>query len=107
MAATPPPTTLDVSGVIEETCAEQYCGLSERQTHYGDANLNIAKIYLHSKRDLRKATDYLIKTCRSRRATEGSKEEARQLLWELKSKKAKRTGANTLPKGAAGRASVR
>jgi len=72
----------------------------------GDANLNIAKIYLHSKRDLRKATDYLNKTYRSRHATEGSKEEARLLLGELKSKKAKRTGANTLPKGATGRASA-
>ncbi len=61
----------------------------------GDANLNIAKIYLHRKRDLRKATDYLNRTRKSRHATEGSKEEARLLLGELKSKKAKRTGANT------------
>ena len=73
----------------------------------GDANLNIAKIYLHRKGDLRKATDYLNKACRSRHATEGSKEEARLLLGELKSKKAKPTGANTLPKGGTGRAGAR
>jgi hypothetical protein len=30
MAATQPPTTLDVSGVIEGNSAEQYGGLSER-----------------------------------------------------------------------------
>ena len=45
----------------------------------GDANLNIAKIYLH-KGDLVKTRSYLDKTRRSPWATEQSKEEARQLL---------------------------
>jgi TPR repeat protein len=57
----------------------------------GDANLNIAKIYLH-KGDLVKTRSYLDKTRRSPWATEQSKEEARLLLKELKTKKAERAG---------------
>ena len=53
----------------------------------GDANLNIAKIYLH-KGDLLKARSYLDKTRRSRWATEQSKEEAGSLLRKMKSRKA-------------------
>lgn len=49
-----------------------------------EANLNIAKIYLREKRTLKKAILYLKKTCKSRYVTEGSKEEARALLKELK-----------------------
>jgi len=45
----------------------------------GDANLNIAKIYLH-KGDVVKTRSYLAKTRRSPWATEQSKEEARTLL---------------------------
>jgi TPR repeat protein len=51
----------------------------------GDANLNIAKIYLH-KGDLVRTRSYLDKTRRSPWATEQSKEEARSLLREMKSK---------------------
>ena len=51
----------------------------------GDANLNIAKIYLH-KGDLVKTRSYLDKTRRSPWATEQSKEEARGLLMTIKSK---------------------
>ena len=54
-----------------------------------DANLNIAKIYLRTK-DQEKAIHYLNKTRKSRRVTEGSKEEARLLLKQLKSGEAKR-----------------
>lgn len=50
----------------------------------GDANLNIAKIYLHNKCDIGKAVRYLRKTIRSKWATEGSKEEAMILLTQLK-----------------------
>lgn len=53
----------------------------------GDANLNIAKVYLR-KGDLAKAARYLHRTSRSAWATEGSKEEARVLLRELRTKKA-------------------
>jgi TPR repeat protein len=53
----------------------------------GDANLNIAKIYLH-KGDLLKARSYLDKTRRSRWVTEQSKEEAGSLLRKMKSRKA-------------------
>lgn len=49
----------------------------------GDANLNIAKIYLR-KGDLAKAARYLYRTSRSDWATEGSKEEARLLLTQLR-----------------------
>lgn len=45
-----------------------------------DANLNIAKIYLDRKRDPKKALPYLRATCKSRSATQGSREEARRLL---------------------------
>lgn len=53
-----------------------------------DANLNVAKIYLRSERGMAKAAPYLRKTLRSNWATEESKEEARLLLKQLKSKKA-------------------
>jgi uncharacterized protein len=59
----------------------------------GNANLNIAKIYLH-KGDLAKAARYLRETSSSAWATEGVKEEARLLLKELKTKKVKGTGAD-------------
>jgi TPR repeat protein len=55
----------------------------------GDANLNIAKIYLRGARNSKKAIRYL-DLCTSGRATEGSKEEARLLLRQLKSGEAKR-----------------
>lgn len=55
-----------------------------------DANLNIAKIYLHHKGQLAKATRYLNATCKSAYATEGSKKEARLLLRGMKSKETKR-----------------
>ena len=72
----------------------------------GDANLNIAKIYLR-KADLAKAARYLHRTSRSDWATEGSKDEARLLLKKLKTKKAKRSGPKTRPKAAAGRVHAR
>ena len=72
-----------------------------------EANLNIAKIYLRNKRDLAKAVQYLSATCNSAQTTEGSKEEARLLLRELKNKRTKRTGPTALPKGGAGRRRAR
>jgi tetratricopeptide (TPR) repeat protein len=54
-----------------------------------DANLNIAKIYLRTKHR-EKAIHYLNKACKSRRVTEGSKEEAKRLLKDLKGPKASR-----------------
>jgi TPR repeat protein len=56
----------------------------------GDANLNIAKIYLH-KGDLVKTRSHLDKTRRSPWATEQSKEEARSLLRKMKSESRKST----------------
>jgi uncharacterized protein len=43
----------------------------------GDANLNIAKIYLHSNRDRQKAVRYLQRTINAKYATDGSIDEAR------------------------------
>jgi len=48
----------------------------------GDANLQIAKIYLHIKPDLRKAVQYLKSACKAQSITEGSRDEARRLLRE-------------------------
>jgi uncharacterized protein len=56
----------------------------------GDANLNIAKIYL-LKGDLVRTRSYLDKTRRSPWATEQSKEEARSVLRKMKSKSLKST----------------
>jgi TPR repeat protein len=56
----------------------------------GDANLNIAKIYL-LKGDLVRTRSYLDKTRRSPWATEQSKEEARSVLRKMKSKSRKST----------------
>ena len=53
-----------------------------------DANLNIAKIHLRG-RHQEKAIHYLDKACKSRRVTEGSKEEARLLLERFKATGAK------------------
>lgn len=61
------------------------------QQNDGDANLNIAKIYLH-KGDLAKTRFYLDKTRRSPWATEQSKEEAMRLLRKMTSKKADNPG---------------
>jgi len=60
------------------------------QQNDGDANLNIAKIYLH-KSDSVRTRYYLNKTRRSPWATEESKEEARSLLRKMKSKSRKST----------------
>lgn len=58
----------------------------KRAVKFGDddANLNIAKIYLRRGRDLTKAAEYLNKVRKSKRVTEGSQEEARQLLKRLR-----------------------
>lgn len=56
----------------------------------GDANLNIAKIYLR-KGDLVRGRSYLDKTRRSPWATAQSKEEARLLLKKVTTKKADRS----------------
>ncbi|MGH9746547.1 MAG: tetratricopeptide repeat protein [Candidatus Acidiferrales bacterium] len=64
----------------------------------GDANLNIAKIYLH-KGDLVKTRSYLDKTRRSPWATEQSKEEARSLLRKMMSRKADNPGTHRARKG--------
>ena len=51
-----------------------------------DANLNIARLYLQSKRDPKMAALYLRRARDSKTATRGSKEEARLLLKELRRK---------------------
>ncbi len=60
----------------------------------GDANLQIAKIFMHRKRGLWKAMYYLKETCDAKFVTKGSKEEARALLRKLKGKSQKRVGAD-------------
>ena len=52
----------------------------------GDANLEIAKIYLHSQNDRAKAIRYLEKTLKAKSddVTEGSREEAQRLLKQLR-----------------------
>lgn len=53
----------------------------------GNANLNIAKIYLKSNRDMRKAIAFLTRASKSPWATEDAKEEARLLLKRFRIKK--------------------
>lgn len=59
-----------------------------------DANLNIAKLYLQHKGSRDLAIPFLKRTFRSQNATEGSKEEARHLLNQLK--KVSRLGTKNL-----------
>lgn len=56
----------------------------------GDANLQIAKIYLDIKPDLRKAIRYLKNAYKARFITEGSKDEAKRLLKEAEKKLSRR-----------------
>jgi TPR repeat protein len=58
----------------------------------GDANLNIALIYLRNKRDRQKAVRYLQRTIDAKYATDGSIEEARQLLSEIRKTKGNPVG---------------
>lgn len=53
----------------------------------GDANLNIAKIYLRNEGSRRNAIRYLQKTRRAPCVTDGSIEEAKTLLQQIRSKK--------------------
>jgi TPR repeat protein len=53
----------------------------------GDANLNIALIYLRNKRDRQKAVRYLQRTIDAKYVTDGSIEEARKLLSEIRKTK--------------------
>lgn len=55
----------------------------------GDANLQIAKIYLDVKPDLRKAVRYLNNACKARFITEGSKDEAKRLLEKIEKERAR------------------
>jgi TPR repeat protein len=55
----------------------------------GDANLNIALIYLRNKRDRQRAVLYLQRTIHAKYVTDGSIEEARKLLSELRETKRK------------------
>jgi TPR repeat protein len=55
----------------------------------GDANLNIALIYLHSNRERQKAVRYLQRTIDAKYVTDGSIEEARKLLSEIRRTKRK------------------
>lgn len=55
----------------------------------GDANLNIARIYLRSNRDRQKAARYLQRTIDAKYVTDGSIEEARKLLSEIRKRKRK------------------
>lgn len=74
------------------------------QQNDGDANLNIAKIYLR-KGDLVRTRSYLGKTRRSQWATVQSKEEARLLLRKLNTKKAG-PAIQARPKSAAAKPAV-
>jgi TPR repeat protein len=58
----------------------------------GDANLNIALIYLRNKRDRQKAVRYLQRTIDAKYVTDGSIEEARKLLSEIRKTKRKTVG---------------
>jgi hypothetical protein len=53
----------------------------------GDANLNIALIYLRSNRDRQKAVLYLQRTINAKYVTDGSIEEAEKLLSEIRKTK--------------------
>jgi TPR repeat protein len=55
----------------------------------GDANLNIAQIYLRSNRERQKAVRYLQRTIDAKYVTDGSIEEARKLLSEIRMTKGK------------------
>jgi TPR repeat protein len=55
----------------------------------GDANLNIALIYLRSNRDRQKAVRYLQRTIDAKYVTDGSIEEAEKLLSEIRKTKGK------------------
>jgi len=55
----------------------------------GDANLNIAQIYLRKNRDRQKAIRYLQRTIDAKYVTDGSIEEARKLLSEIRRTKEK------------------
>lgn len=50
-----------------------------------DANLNIATIYLHRKRDQRTALRYLKATCNAKNAFESSKEQAQEMIRDINS----------------------
>ena len=66
----------------------------KRAVRLGDgyANLNIALIYLRNKRDRQKAVRYLQRTIDAKYATDGSIEEARKLLSEIRKTKGKPVG---------------
>ena len=64
----------------------------------GDASLEIAKIYLKIKPDLKKALYYLHKVLRAKYVTEWSKDEAKRLLKETREI---RIGLKTKPRGLA------
>jgi TPR repeat protein len=53
----------------------------------GDANLEIAKIYLGDRQTFKRAIEYLNRTSKSPNATRDFKEEARQILRGLKNRK--------------------
>ena len=57
----------------------------------GDANLNIAKIYLRNQRERLKAIHYLQKTIRAPYVTDGSIEEARALLKQIRAESPQRS----------------
>ena len=61
----------------------------------GDANLQIAKIYLRSERNWKKAIHYLQETIKEEYVTEGSIEEARRLLKQLQKTDRERGSAST------------
>lgn len=61
----------------------------------GDANLQIAKIYLLNDRDQQKAIKYLEKTIKAVYVTDGSIEEASCLLKQLRKTHRQRGSAST------------
>lgn len=63
----------------------------------GDANLEIAKIYLGDRRTFKRAVEYLNRTSKSPNATQDFKEEARRMLRGLKSRKGGRARLNPPP----------
>ncbi|MFZ0500079.1 MAG: hypothetical protein WAM52_13165 [Steroidobacteraceae bacterium] len=68
------------AGKVNEALRWFYRAVRQRD---GDANLNIANIFLSQKPHAAKAREYLRRAYRSKWATEGTREEARELLKKL------------------------
>jgi len=73
----------------------------------GDANLNIAKLYLERKGDTARAVHYLIEARDSRWATDATKEEAMNLLERMQKRAPRRRKAGGMKRPATSKRHVR